>query len=89
MSGPKVKNFVNGQFVDSKTLEWIPIISPCDSSTVALVPLSPLSELEEVVQFGLKAFDGWSSLTIKQRASIMFKFYYVDADLQKNQNTKK
>lgn len=74
-AAPIVKNFVNGQFVESAAQEWIPIISPTDSSTIALVPLSPLSELDEAIQFGLKAFDSWSSLTIKQRAAVMFKFH--------------
>ena len=72
---PKVKNFINGQFVESEAKEFIPIISPSDSSTLALVPLSPVSELEAAVQFGLKAFESWSNLTIKQRASVMFKFH--------------
>ena len=47
MTNPqKVKNFINGQFVESTTANWIPIISPSDSSTVALVPLSTSSELD-------------------------------------------
>jgi malonate-semialdehyde dehydrogenase (acetylating)/methylmalonate-semialdehyde dehydrogenase len=44
---PKVKNFINGQFVDSKTTDWIPLLNPATQEIVCMVPKSTNAELKE------------------------------------------
>ncbi len=47
---------------------------------IAKVPLSNSGDLDRAVAAAKEAFGGWSGLTIKQRAAIMFKFHeLVDA----------
>lgn len=71
----KLTNFIGGKFVEPEGVEYVPLVSPSTEETIALVPLSKASHVDEAVVIGLKAFEDWSSLTIKQRAGIMLKFH--------------
>jgi malonate-semialdehyde dehydrogenase (acetylating)/methylmalonate-semialdehyde dehydrogenase len=71
----KLTNFVGGKYVEVEGVEYVPVVSPSTEETVALVPLSKASHVDEAVAIALKAFEDWSSITIKQRAAIMLKFH--------------
>lgn len=70
-----LNNFIGGKFVASKATSTVDVVSPSNGQVLAKVPLSTIADLNEAVEIGKKAFEGWSGLTIKQRASIMFKFH--------------
>jgi hypothetical protein len=42
---PRVKNLINGKFVDSKTDRWIPVHDPSTNEVVALTPQSTQAEV--------------------------------------------
>ena len=54
--------------------ETVDVINPADGSICCKVPLSRAVDLDAAVAHAQAAFPGWSGLTIKQRASIMFNF---------------
>lgn len=70
-----LKNFIDGKFVDSRATNTVNVVSPASGEVLAKVPLSTIEDLNEAVAVGKKAFEGWSALTLKQRAAIMFKFH--------------
>jgi len=70
-----LSNFINGKFVPSKATKFAEVVSPANGKTVAVVPLSTVSELDEAVTVAKAAFDSWSTVTMKQRAAIMMKFH--------------
>jgi malonate-semialdehyde dehydrogenase (acetylating) / methylmalonate-semialdehyde dehydrogenase len=72
-----LKNLINGEFVDASTSASMTVINPADESVVASVPLSVGVDVEVAVTHAKRAFAGWSGLTIKQRAGIMFKFHQL------------
>ena len=45
---PKVKNFINGVFEESKSNDWIKVINPASQEIVCLVPNSTDDELKRV-----------------------------------------
>ena len=51
------------------------VVQPSTGTVLCKVPLSTAADLDTAVQHGLKAFEVWSNITIKQRAAIMFKFH--------------
>lgn len=59
----------------STSTEHVPVVSPSTGTIICNVPLSTLDDLAVAVETAKRAFDGWSSLTIKQRATIMFRFH--------------
>lgn len=70
-----LNNFINGKFVASRATSSVDVVSPSNGKVLAKVPLSTIADLNEAVEVGKKAFERWSALTMKQRASIMFKFH--------------
>lgn len=72
-SPPKVKNFINGKFEDSKTTEWIPLLNPATQETVCLVPQSTKEELERAAAGAAEAFKTWREVPVQQKQRIYFK----------------
>jgi hypothetical protein len=70
-----LQNFVNGKFCDSLSGNFLDVISPATGDKIAAVPLSNAADLDEAVKNAKIAFEGWSGITIKQRAAIMFRFH--------------
>ncbi len=70
---PVIQNYVAGEFlsVEGRTLE---VTNPSDGSSLALVPLSTRSELDRAVAAARAALPGWSSMPIKERAQVMFRY---------------
>ena len=81
MKYQRVKNFYNGEFVDSGSAEDLDVISPLDGNLLSTVPMSSREELNRVVASAKKAFDDWSKLPIKERAQVFFRYRYL---LEKN-----
>ena len=55
----------------------IDIISPSTGEVIGKVPLCNQHDLDVAITCAERAFSAWSSLTIKQRAGIMFKFHHL------------
>ena len=73
-----LKNFLNNQFVDAAFASGsVDQISPVDGSVLSKVPLSSRQDLDVAVANAKAAFNGWSNLTVKQRAAIMFKLHHL------------
>lgn len=78
-----LKNFINGKFEEFNEknsidqISYEDVINPANNQIIAKVPLSNQATLQRAVDAGKKAFEVWSNLTIKQRASIMLKFHYL------------
>lgn len=75
MSIAPLKNFIGGQYVTAKTDKFVDVVNPANKQVVNKVPLSTAVDLNDAVVAGKAAFEIWSSMTIKQRAAIMFKYH--------------
>src|SRR5215218_10245301 len=71
-----VKNYYNGNFVESNSNESLDVISPVDGNL-----LSTIDELNAAVNSAKKAFDAWSKTPIKERVQVFFRYRYL---LEKN-----
>ena len=71
----ELKNFVNGKFVDVKGRPMLGVENPATGELIAQQPISTKEDVDEAVRFAKDAFSTWSSMTIKSRAAIMFKFH--------------
>ncbi len=77
MKYSRVKNYYNGEFIDSVSTEDLDVISPLDGNLLSTVPMSTSDELERAVRSAKKAFDGWSKLPIKERVQVFFRYRYL------------
>ncbi|GBG96955.1 CoA-acylating methylmalonate-semialdehyde dehydrogenase [Lactococcus termiticola] len=71
----KLKNFVAGSWLDSKTDEFEAVYNPATEEVLAEVPISTREELDEAVAKAEEAFKTWSRVDVIKRARIMFKFH--------------
>ncbi|KAK6182672.1 hypothetical protein SNE40_010300 [Patella caerulea] len=77
---PTTKNFINGEFVESKTTKWIDLPNPATNELVTRVPESTRDEMEAAVASAQDAFRSWSQTTVLTRQQIMFKFQQLIKD---------
>lgn len=74
MKYPRVQNFINGSFVDSKTTKYLKVISPIDGNSLSEVPLSEPGDLDLAVKAAKFAFSSWSVTPIKERVQVFFRY---------------
>lgn len=69
---PTVKNFINGQFEESKATKWIDVINPATQEVVSRVPQSTPEELRRAAESAHAAFLKWREVPVQQRQRTMF-----------------
>ncbi|AWT48338.1 methylmalonate-semialdehyde dehydrogenase (CoA acylating) [Psychrobacter sp. YP14] len=69
-----VKQLINGQFVDSKTSEWIDLTDPATQEVIAKVPQTTNDEINEAVAAAKEAFKTWRKTPITTRARIFLTY---------------
>jgi len=73
---PQIKNYINGQWVASKTDDYLDVIDPGTGESIAQVPLSTKEEVKQAAQAAEQAFVGWSQVPAPQRVEPLFKLKY-------------
>ncbi|HYV93082.1 MAG TPA: CoA-acylating methylmalonate-semialdehyde dehydrogenase [Chitinophagales bacterium] len=73
MKYPEVKNYVAGKFLPNgeRSLE---VLSPLTGETISTVPLSSTNDLDPAVMAASNAFPAWSSIPIKERVQVFFRY---------------
>ena len=69
-----VQNFINGNFVDSRSNSTMEIVSPLDGGKLSTVPLSTREDLDAAVAAAKLAFRTWSKTPIKERVQVFFRY---------------
>lgn len=70
---PDTANFLDNQFVPSKTQQWIDLKDPATNNLVTRVPQSTDEELKAAVASAQKAFPLWKATSIMHKQQVMFK----------------
>lgn len=70
---PDTANFIDNQFVPSKTQQWIDLHDPATNNLVTRVPQSTDEELKAAVESAQKAFPAWRATSIMHKQQVMFK----------------
>ena len=73
MKYPEVRNYVAGGFVEGKH-DHLDVYNPSDGSVISRVPLSSRADVDRAVQVAQAAFPAWSSLPIKERVQVFFRY---------------
>ncbi len=69
----KVSNYVNGQWVDSATNEWIDVVNPATGETIAQTPSSTPDEVKAVIEAAATAYPAWRRTPPEDRIQPLFK----------------
>lgn len=73
MKYPEVRNYIAGDFVASNA-DHLDVYNPADGSVISRVPLSSRDDLDKAVQIAQAAFPAWSTLPIKERVQVFYKY---------------
>ena len=69
----RLKNYINGKWVESKAENFLPVENPATGETLAEVPMSTQGELDEAVAAAKKAFESWRMVPAMKRVQPLFK----------------
>ncbi|MFE1243425.1 CoA-acylating methylmalonate-semialdehyde dehydrogenase [Fictibacillus sp. NPDC058756] len=72
-----LKNYINGQWVESNSSENLEVPNPATGEVLARVPISTNEDLNKAVKAADTAFQKWKHVPVPKRARIMFKFHYL------------
>ncbi|MFJ5622986.1 methylmalonate-semialdehyde dehydrogenase [Peribacillus loiseleuriae] len=70
----KLKNYINGEWVESKTTQYEDVYNPATKEVIAQVPLSTKEDIEYAAEVAKKAFEKWSKVAVPRRARILFNY---------------
>jgi len=91
----KLKFYINGEWVESKTKEWLEVKNPAKDKVIALCPEAMKEEINETIRVAQDAFWSWRTTPPPRRAKLLFNFHeklekHVDeiAELIVNENGK-
>src|SRR6266511_604497 len=76
----KLKNFINGEFVDPAEGQTEEVLNPATGEAIAEAPLSTEEDVNRAVAAARAAFDGWSSTTPGERSLALLKLADAIAD---------
>ncbi|MGF9971939.1 methylmalonate-semialdehyde dehydrogenase [Bacillus velezensis] len=77
----KLKNYINGEWVESKTDQYEDVINPATKEVMCQVPISTREDVEYAVRSASEAFQTWSKTAVPRRARILFNYQQL---LQQN-----
>jgi malonate-semialdehyde dehydrogenase (acetylating)/methylmalonate-semialdehyde dehydrogenase len=79
-----LQNFVNGEFISSKSTKFYDINNPSTNEVISKVPETTKDEFNHVVDVAHTAFKSWRNVPILSRQRYMFDYLRLLKDKQEN-----
>ncbi|MCB9421717.1 MAG: CoA-acylating methylmalonate-semialdehyde dehydrogenase [Ardenticatenaceae bacterium] len=73
----KLKNYINGQWVESSGLEYLDVINPATYEVMCQVPLSPAADVARAAEIAAEAQKAWRRTPAVKRVQYLFKMKAV------------
>ncbi|WP_099355253.1 CoA-acylating methylmalonate-semialdehyde dehydrogenase [Fredinandcohnia onubensis] len=75
-----IKNYIGGEWIESKTDIWEPVYNPATGEVIAQVPISTKEDLDHAVKVAAEAFEIWKDVPVPKRARILFRYQQLLVD---------
>jgi malonate-semialdehyde dehydrogenase (acetylating)/methylmalonate-semialdehyde dehydrogenase len=69
-----IMNYIGGKWTEARTSGFLPVMNPSIGKQIASVPLSTAQDVDDAVRAAQAAFPSWSSVPIKERAQVFFRY---------------
>lgn len=76
-TGGNTKNFIGGEFIESRTSDWIDVVDPASQTLLSRVPETTSSEFEQAVAAAQDAFKTWSRSTVLTRQRFVLELQHL------------
>jgi betaine-aldehyde dehydrogenase len=73
VTGTKLQNFINGEFVDPVDGQTEDVINPSTGEAIAQAPVSTAEDVDRAVAAARKAFETWGTTTPRYRSECLLK----------------
>ncbi|MGX4687491.1 CoA-acylating methylmalonate-semialdehyde dehydrogenase [Vagococcus sp. JNUCC 83] len=73
----KLKNYINGEWVESQTTTYETVVNPATKEAMCDVPLSTREDLDHAATVAHEAFQTWKEVAVPRRARILYKFHQL------------
>ena len=73
MAVRKIRNYINGKWVESRSSKVVDVVDPAKDETLAQLPLTTKEETEEVIKSAQDAFREWRATPPLKRARLLMK----------------
>ena len=70
----KLKYFVNGKWLDTKSGNYSDIYNPSIGEVIAQTPLCTEEEVSEAIAAAKKAYEEWSQVPVMKRVQVLYRF---------------
>lgn len=68
-----IRNYINGNWHDAPTDQFLDVINPATHLTLAQVPLSPAQEVDHAAQTAQQAFLDWRNVPVIERVQPLYR----------------
>ncbi|HYK72979.1 MAG TPA: aldehyde dehydrogenase family protein, partial [Pseudoneobacillus sp.] len=72
-----LRNYINGEWVNSKSSQTLDVPNPATNELLAKVPISTTEDVNLAVEAAKNAFALWKNVPVPKRARILFKYHYL------------
>ncbi|MDP6523511.1 MAG: CoA-acylating methylmalonate-semialdehyde dehydrogenase [Kiritimatiellia bacterium] len=84
MSAERLKNYINGAWVEAAGSDSLEIENPSTGAILGSVPLSTEADVDAAVSAARQAFPGWSSTPVSRRIKSLYKLVELLKQNEKN-----
>lgn len=70
----KVPLYINGEWVESKSDQWLDVLNPATQEVLAQVPCATMDEMEAAINSAKEAFKTWKETPVSERARVMMRY---------------
>ncbi|WWD03745.1 methylmalonate-semialdehyde dehydrogenase (acylating) [Kwoniella europaea PYCC6329] len=75
--GGNTKNYIGGEFKESKAEKWLDVNDPSTQTLLTKVPETTSSEFTEAVDAASQAFKTWGKTSVMRRQRVMFELQHL------------
>lgn len=72
-----LKNYINGQWVDSTSTKNDTVVNPATEEVLAVVPFSTAEETAQAIEVAQEAFESWKKVAVPVRGRYLFKLQHL------------
>jgi malonate-semialdehyde dehydrogenase (acetylating) / methylmalonate-semialdehyde dehydrogenase len=76
----KLKNYINGEWVESNSTQYEDVYNPATKEVIARVPLSSKEDVDKAIEVAATAFEEWKNVPVQKRARILFNYHQLLTD---------
>ncbi|WP_172195053.1 methylmalonate-semialdehyde dehydrogenase [Saccharibacillus qingshengii] len=70
----KLKNYIGGQWIESRTTQYEDVYNPATKEVICRVPLSTRADTDHAAEVAQAAFEKWKKVPVPRRARILFNY---------------